>query len=381
LIVEGTAAVTGNTFMHTCVRYLAEVLQVRYASISESIDSTHKKVRILAFWQGETWIEHQEYLVAETPRQAVLNSQKICYYSQHVQSLFPNDLDLVKLKAESYIGVPLVDEGYVLGLLSVLDVKPMVFDPEKISILKIFAARAAAELKRQKVEQVLRQKAKQEKAIAQIIQQMRSSLDIETIFRATTEELRLAINCDRVVVYRFNPDWSGKFVAESVARGWTSLLEKQQNNPSFTTGAIEDEHCSVNLDNTPDLVKDTYLQETQGSIYSQGVNYRVVQDIYNAGFKECYINLLEQFQARSYIIIPIVFSNKVWGLLASYQNSSPRQWQGTEINIVIQIGVHLGVALQQAELLAQTQQQSVQLAQAKDAAEVANQAKSQFWLR
>jgi len=378
LIVEGTAAVTGNTFMHTCVRYLAEVLQVRYASISESIDSTHKKVRILAFWQGETWIEHQEYLVAETPRQAVLNSQKICYYSQHVQSLFPNDLDLVKLKAESYIGVPLVDEGYVLGLLSVLDVKPMVFDPEKISILKIFAARAAAELKRQKVEQVLRQKAKQEKAIAQIIQQMRSSLDIETIFRATTEELRLAINCDRVVVYRFNPDWSGKFVAESVARGWTSLLEKQQNNPSFTTGAIEDEHCSVNLDNTPDLVKDTYLQETQGSIYSQGVNYRVVQDIYKAGFKECYIKLLEQFQARAYIIIPIVFSNKVWGLLASYQNSSPRQWQGTEINIVIQIGVHLGVALQQAELLAQTQQQSVQLAQAKDAAEVANQAKSQF---
>ena len=45
---------------------------------------------------------------------------------------------------------------------------------------------------------------------------------------------------------------------------------------------------------------------------------------------------------------------------------------------MVQIGIHLGVALQQAELLAQTQQQSVQLSQAKDAAEVANQAKSQF---
>lgn len=378
LIVEGTASVTGKTFMHTCVRYLAEVLQVRYASISESIDSTHTKVRILAFWQGETWVEHKEYLVADTPRQTVLNSQEICYYSQHLQDLFPKDIDLVTLKAESYIGVPIVEEGYALGLLSVLDVKPMVFDPEKISILKIFASRAAAELKRQKVEQVLRQKAKQEKAIAQIIQQMRSSLDIETIFRATTKELRLAINCDRVVVYRFNSDWSGRFVAESVATGWTSLLKKQQNNPSLTIKAMENENCFVNLDDTSDLLQDTYLQETQGGIYSQGVNYRVVQDIYNAGFQECYIQLLEQLQARAYIIMPIVSSNKVWGLLASHQNSSPRQWQATEINIVIQIGIHLGVALQQAELLAQTQQQSIQLAQARDAAEVANQAKSQF---
>lgn len=378
LIVEGTASVTGETFMHSCVRYLAEVLQVRYASISESIDPTHTKVRVIAFWQGNNWIENQEYVVAETPRQAVLNSQQIYYYSQNLQPLFPNALDLVELNAESYIGVPLIDEGSVLGLLSVLDVKPMAFDREKISILKIFAARAAAELKRQKVEQVLRQKAKQEKAIAQIIQQMRSSLDIETIFRATTEELRLAINCDRVVVYRFNPDWSGKFVAESVATGWRSLLQKQQNNPSFTTGAMEDGRCLVNLDNTPDLVKDTYLQENQGIIYSQGVSYRVISDIYNAGFTECYIRLLEQFQARAYITIPIVSSNKIWGLLASYQNSSPRQWQATEINIVIEIGVHLGVALQQAELLTQTQQQSIQLAQAKEAAEVANQAKSQF---
>lgn len=379
LIVEGTASVTGKTFMHTCVRYLAEVLQVRYASISESIDSAHTKVRILAFWQGNTWIENKDYIVAETPRQAVLNSQKICYYKQFLPSLFPNALDLVELNAESYIGVPLIDdEGIVLGLLSVLDVKPMAFNSGKISILKIFASRAAAELKRQKVEQILRQKAKQEKAIAQIIQQMRSSLDIETIFRATTEQLRLAINCERVVIYRFNPDWSGNFVAESVATGWISLLQKQQENLNLSEAAMNDASCFVNLDNTQDSVKDTYLQETKGGIYNQGINIRVVQDIYKAGFQECYINLLEQFQARAYITIPIISSNKTWGLLATYQTSSPRQWEATEINIVIQVGIQLGVALQQAELLAQTQQQSIQLAQAKDAAEVASQAKSQF---
>jgi len=379
LIVEGTASATGNTFMHSCVRYLAQVLQVRYASISESIDPEHTKVRILAFWEGARWIENQEYVVTGTPRQTVLNSRTTCYYPQHLQLLFPTAQDLVELNAESYIGVPLIDDdGTVLGLISVLDVKPLVFDPGKQSILKIFAARAVAELKRQKIEEVLRQKATQEKAIAQIIRQMRSSLDIETIFRATTKELRQAINCDRVVVYRFNSDWSGGFVAESVATGWITLLQEQQNNPNLTDRALDSEHCIVNLDNEVNLVEDTYLQETEGGFYSRGTSLRVIQDIYKAGFQECYVKLLERFQARAYITVPIVSSNKVWGLLASYQNSGSRQWESTEINIVFQIGIQLGVALQQAELLAQTQQQSAQLTQAKDAAEVANRAKSQF---
>jgi len=34
LIVEGTAATTGDKFLHSCVHYLAEVLQVRYALIA-----------------------------------------------------------------------------------------------------------------------------------------------------------------------------------------------------------------------------------------------------------------------------------------------------------------------------------------------------------
>jgi two-component system sensor histidine kinase/response regulator len=75
---------------------------------------------------------------------------------------------------------------------------------------------------------------------------------------------------------------------------------------------------------------------------------------------------------------PSFCGSKLWGLLATYQNSGPRQWEAAEINIVVQIGNQLGVALQQAELLEETQRQSAQLQEAKEAAEVANRAKSQF---
>ncbi|MEC4985408.1 MAG: MHYT domain-containing protein [Oscillatoria sp. PMC 1068.18] len=238
-------------------------------------------------------------------------------------------------------------------------------------------------------EAKLQESSVREKAVARAIQRMRQSLNIEKIFSATTSELRQTLKCDRVGVYRFNPDWSGQFVAESVADGWISVLEEQNNDSELRKKAIANQQCSVNqfesngknssyLGNNPALIEDTYLQDTQGGIYSQGVTYRVVKDIYQAGFDDCYLNLLERFQAKAYIIVPIFVSNQLWGLLAIYQNHSPRQWKNTEINIAIQIGNQLGVALNQAELLAQTQKQSQALEKALLTADTANQAKSEF---
>ena len=378
LIVEGTASVTGSNFMHSCVRYLAEVLQVRYALIGELVDAAPTKIRTLAVWNGEGWAQNSEYeLVA--PAKNVINGTT-CYYPQDVQALFPNASELVKLNVQSYLGIPLIDfDGNILGLLTVLDTKPMAHDPSKESIVKIFAARVAAELKRQQVEEVLHKKAKQERAIAQVVQKMRQTLDIETIFKTTTEELRQFLKCDRVAVYRFNPDWSGEFVAESVANGWISLLTEQKNHPNLTEGALDSENCTVKtLAIGNGLVQDTYLQKTQGGAYNRGASYLIAQDIYTVGFGSCYINLLEQFQARAYITVPIFCGCKLWGLLASYQNSGSRFWEASEINIVVQIGNQLGVALQQAELLEETQRQAAQLKDAKETAEVANRAKSTF---
>ncbi|MHC5833302.1 MAG: GAF domain-containing protein, partial [Nostoc sp.] len=92
---------------------------------------------------------------------------------------------------------------------------------------------------------------------------------------------------------------------------------------------------------------------TQGGRFANGKSI-VIKDIYSANYSICHIALLELMQARAYMIVPIFQGEKLWGLLAAYQNIKPRDWQEDEVDLLMQIGTQLGVGLQQAELLEQT---------------------------
>ncbi|MGK7901465.1 MAG: GAF domain-containing protein [Hormoscilla sp.] len=201
------------------------------------------------------------------------------------------------------------------------------------------------------------QAVEREKAVATIIDKIRRSLDINNIFRTTVEEVRQLLKTSRVAIYRFHPDWSGEFVVDSVAEGWTSLMQEQLEHPELCQNISE---CSLkNLANSP--IADTYLQETEGGAFSRGEVFRVCDDIYSAGFSPCYIQALESYKGRAYAIVAIYQGQKLWGLLAAFQNSGPRHWEEVEVNFLVQISAQLGVAVRQAELLAQTEQRKEEL--------------------
>src|SRR6476469_9811734 len=263
------------------------------------------------------------------------------------------------------------------GSLSYIEVRGKPVYDKKGELIRLFGTVLDIS-ERKQAESALRESAEREQAIARSIERIRQSLDIDTIFKTTTSELRQTLKCDRVGIYRFNPDWSGEFVAESMAPGWISLMPQPDdfNRPNTL---VEDSRCTVKtMQASGEPVQDTYLQRNQGGMYARGVPYRIIEDIYSAGLSPCYLELLKQFQARAYVIFPIFCGSQLWGLLASYQNSAPRTWREAEINIGLQISTQLGVALQQAQLLEATQQQAAQLQQAAWAAEAANLAKSTF---
>ena len=200
------------------------------------------------------------------------------------------------------------------------------------------------------------------KVTANIIDKIRCSKDIDTIFTVTTQELRRVLESDRVVVYQFNDDWSGQVLAESIAGGWISLLVEQNNFEVFGNGHVQQDRCLLrdwSKGSQGDILRqDSFLQETQGGKYAHGEQFTAVDNIYSQGFSDCYLEALEKYQAKAYLLVPVFQGEKLWGLLGAYQNKSTRTWTDSEIELMTQIADHLAVALQQAEYINQLKLQT-----------------------
>lgn len=418
-IVTGTASATGKDFFPALVKHLAIALDVPHVIITEVLTNTPGQLKMLAAWSNQTLIENFTFSSIGAPCGAVVAEGQVRHYPDRLQERFPDSTVIKALQAESYLGMPLIGtSGRVIGNLCLLDTQPLAVDENRNALFKVFAARAAAELERQWSQQArreayealefrveerttelleinttleteiqeriaaeaeLQRMAERERATTRVVLRMRQSLDLNDIFSTTTIELRQAMRCDRTLIYRFNPDWSGYAVAESVAAHWSAVVPFRINDPDLAKTAVDQSNCVIKrFDDTEVLIRDTYLQVNEGGFCREQTNYCCVPDVYAANFDPCYLELLESLQARAYVIVPIFCSSQLWGLLAVYQNAAPRQWQDAEIRVVSQISSQLGVAVQQAELFAQTQQQSEALRQAKEAADAASSAKSDF---
>ena len=152
-IDEGTAATTGVDFFNSLVQSLAEALQTKYAFVSKLVEGNRLRVRTLAFWKGDGFLDNFEYALPHTPCERVLAGE-VCLFPEKVQDLFPEHReDLAKLGVESYLAIPVSDRsGTVMGHLAVMDIKPMHEDPRVLSVFKIFGVRAGAELERERMD-------------------------------------------------------------------------------------------------------------------------------------------------------------------------------------------------------------------------------------
>ena len=152
-IVEGTSGTTGKAFFHALTKHIGTIFQVQYAGVAERVDGNDEKLRIIAMWAQTDDEGHFEYEATCKPCQKTVR-----LYPKHVQQLFPDDLYLAQHDVESYWSVPLHDaEHEVIGYLFLMDDQPMENFEWGEALLKIFAARAGAELVRMHTGVALRQ--------------------------------------------------------------------------------------------------------------------------------------------------------------------------------------------------------------------------------
>ncbi|BAY62991.1 two-component hybrid sensor and regulator [Calothrix brevissima NIES-22] len=214
------------------------------------------------------------------------------------------------------------DDGELLGIVT-QSLILSVFNPMAISAL---VERLVQERTAKIQEQVAR-----EQLLTQIANKIRASLNLEEVLDTAVTALRDFLQCDRLLVYQFQPDWSGTIVAESVTGNWQALKAATINDPCFRQEAAE--------------------------LYRQGKTL-AIENIYNYGYADCYLGLLEQFQVKSNLVVPILVADKLWGLLVGHQCADYRHWQAGELTLLQEISIQLAIAIQQATAYQQLQAQN-----------------------
>lgn len=185
-------------------------------------------------------------------------------------------------------------------------------------------------LQQDRLKKLLAKNQQQQQLIAETALRIRRSLNLTEILNTAVREVRLLLNCDRVIIYRFMPDMSGDIVAESVSLSWKESLGAK--------------------------VIDTCFKKGSAVKYYQGKTL-AIDNVYEAGLTECHLNLLEKFQVKANVIVPILLTpsashtSRLWGLLIAHQCSQPRHWETDEVELLDKLAVQLSLAIQQSELI------------------------------
>ncbi|AFY32276.1 PAS domain S-box protein [Calothrix sp. PCC 7507] len=188
---------------------------------------------------------------------------------------------------------------------------------------------------RMQTERSLKAQVEREQLMRAVAQRIRQSLNLQDILNATVQEVRDLLSVDRVIVYQFSPDMIGTVVAESVEPGWTVSLGVEIYDTCFQTGGGKD-----------------YYQRRK----------RAIANIYEAGLTDCHLCLLERFEVKANLVVPIILEvsgentgSRLWGLLIAHQCSSPREWETHQLDLLDQLTVQIAIAIQQSSIFQQAQ--------------------------
>ena len=241
---------------------------------------------------------------------------------------------LQQLQVKANLVTPIVDRDRLFGLLVAHQCQaPRQWQRGEVAYLSQLANKtglALANAELQEKTELLQTQAERERKwthyFTNAVQNIRQSIQQADVLEISVEEVRRALQCDRVVVYSLNQEQYGVVVAESVAAGYTRALRKTIVDPCFAA---------------------KYLDK-----YRDG-RVRAIDNIDAAEMSECYREQLATLEVKANLVTPILNEGQLFGLLVAHQCQEPRHWQDYEIRWVTQIATQVGFALDNARVLTQ----------------------------
>ena len=142
-------------FFESLARYLAEKLHMHYVCIDQ-LRGDGLIAKTMAIYCDGKFEDNVEYALKDTPCGDVVG-KTICCFPKDVCRLFPRDVVLQEMHAESYVGTTLwSSRGKPIGLIAVIGRQQLPNPGLAESLLKLIAVRAAGELERRQAGESLR---------------------------------------------------------------------------------------------------------------------------------------------------------------------------------------------------------------------------------
>ena len=205
--------------------------------------------------------------------------------------------------------------------------------------------------KRKEAEEELKYFNLRSQLLADITLKIRGSLQIDDILQTSVTEVQKLLKTDRVVILELLADGSLTARKEALIPGIPVVMGANIVEPCLTKNYIE--------------------KYTQGWI-------GVINDIEKANIQPCHIELLQKFNVKANLVVPIFLKDEFWGLLIAHHCTQPRQWTNWEIEFLKSLSDQIGIALAQAKLLQAEIIQRRELEIARHQAELASLSKSSF---
>ena len=213
---------------------------------------------------------------------------------------------------------------------------------------------------RQRAEATIIQQLRQQTALELILRQIRQSLDLPEILAIATQQVQELLHSDRVIVFQVYHHGHSRIVEEAVAPDLPRLRAMQWEDETWSQNILEH--------------------------YWQG-KPRIVPDVMDDIWTNCLMDYSQAGQIQSKIVAPILQelcsaeshrwvspeSNKLWGVLVVHACHTRRVWQPEEAQLLQQVANQLAIAIQQASLVGQLQQELTERQQAQQQLTLTNQ--------
>ncbi len=187
----------------------------------------------------------------------------------------------------------------------------------------------------QRMQAQIDRQQQQRQLLMNVTLKISQAVELAQILQDAVAGAREILDCDRTIVYRLNPNLSGIIVAESVLPQWSAAL-----------GCQLEENCFEGEDSYP---IEKYLNGHK----------MAVSNIESANLPACYMQMLQEFQIKAILVVPILFHDlppaqetSVWGLLIAHHCQKVHEWQPDELTLQGELAMQMAIAIQQAALVA-----------------------------